>query len=129
MADFSKRTIFFVTDQTPHPTFFSSILFLSTTPLTGMTDTPLHMKCPMTLQAYGRFLKENNFFFITDQTPRPTLPDLFSSQMILCKKELTKTASLAMETRDAGMPNISKSVSSSFKNIIPAVRVLNIFGG
>jgi hypothetical protein len=52
------------------------ILFVSTTlPITGMTGSPLHMQWPVTSQLHDSFLKENNcfVFFITDQTPRPTL--------------------------------------------------------
>jgi hypothetical protein len=55
------------------PPFFPVILFLSTTQLTKMTGSSLHMQMALTTQSHGSFLKENNWFFITDQTPRPSL--------------------------------------------------------
>jgi hypothetical protein len=51
------------------PAFFLIILFLSTTLSTGMTGISLHMHWPLTLQSHGSIIKENNCFFVTDQTP------------------------------------------------------------
>jgi hypothetical protein len=56
--------------------FFPIIIFLSTTPLTGMTSISLHMQWPLTSQFSftGQFSqREQLFFFVTDQTPRPHL--------------------------------------------------------
>jgi hypothetical protein len=36
---------------------------LSTTLLTGVTGSSLHMQWPLTLQSHGSFLKENTFLF------------------------------------------------------------------
>jgi hypothetical protein len=36
-----------------------------------MTGTSLHMQWPLTSQSHGSFLKENNWFLVMDQTPRP----------------------------------------------------------
>jgi hypothetical protein len=44
---------------------------LSTTLSTRMTGISLHMQWPLTSQLHGSFLKEKNWFFITDQTPCP----------------------------------------------------------
>jgi hypothetical protein len=41
--------------------------------LTGMTGISLHMQWPLTSQLHGIALKENNWLFITDQTPRPVM--------------------------------------------------------
>jgi hypothetical protein len=49
------------------PPFFPIILFWSTTLLTGMTGISLQMQWPLT---HSSFLKWNNWFFVTDQTPR-----------------------------------------------------------
>jgi hypothetical protein len=53
------------------PTFFSDYSFCVRNPLTGMTGSSLHMQWPLTSQLQGSFLKENNCFFVTDQTPYP----------------------------------------------------------
>jgi hypothetical protein len=50
------------------PPFFPIILFLSTTLSTGITCISLHKKWPLNSQSHGSNLKENNWFFITDQT-------------------------------------------------------------
>jgi hypothetical protein len=39
--------------------------------LTGMTSISLHMQWPLTSQSQVSSLKENNWFFVTDQTPCP----------------------------------------------------------
>jgi hypothetical protein len=51
------------------PPFFTIIIFLSTTLLTRMTSVCLHMQWPLTSQPHGSFLKENNWFFVTYETP------------------------------------------------------------
>jgi hypothetical protein len=55
------------------PSIFLIILSFSTNLLTRMTSSPCTCNglC-MTSQSRGSFLKENNCFFITDQTPRPS---------------------------------------------------------
>jgi hypothetical protein len=53
------------------PPFFLIILFGSTTLLTGMTGNSLHMQWPLTSQLHGSVSEENNWFFVTDQTPCP----------------------------------------------------------
>jgi hypothetical protein len=50
---------------------FFDYFFLSTTLLTRMTGISFHMQWPLTSQSNGSFLKENNWFFITDKFPRP----------------------------------------------------------
>jgi hypothetical protein len=52
------------------PSIFPVILFLSTTLLTGMTGSSLHVQWPLTSQSHGSFLKENNCF-VMYQTPHP----------------------------------------------------------
>jgi hypothetical protein len=55
----------------PHP--WTSIFFnyfLCPPWLTRKTGILLHMQWPLTSQSHDSFLKENNWFFVTDQTPR-----------------------------------------------------------
>jgi hypothetical protein len=43
--------------------------------LTGMTGISLHMQWPLTSQLHGSVSqREQLFFFVTDQTPRPKQP-------------------------------------------------------
>jgi hypothetical protein len=59
------------------PPFFKKIItYLSTTLLTRMTSVSLHVQWPLASQLHGSILKENNCFFITDQTPSNHLPVL-----------------------------------------------------
>jgi hypothetical protein len=44
-----------------------------------MTGISLHVQWPLTFQSRGSFLKENNWFFITDQTSRPLSNLVFST--------------------------------------------------
>jgi hypothetical protein len=44
------------------------ILFVSSTLLTGMTGISLHLQWPLASLPHGSFLKENNWFFVMDQT-------------------------------------------------------------
>jgi hypothetical protein len=46
---------------------------LSTTLLTGMTGISLHLQWSLASQPHGSFLKENDCFFVTDQTRRPII--------------------------------------------------------
>jgi hypothetical protein len=62
--------------------FYSCVL--STTLVTGMTGISLHMQWPLTSQLHGSFLKENNLFFVMNQTPRPL-------NHILCVSSLLET--------------------------------------
>jgi hypothetical protein len=59
---------------------------LSTLLLTGMAGISLHMQWPLTSHSHGRFLKENNCFFVTDQTPCPyqtrSLPAQFNCLIV-----------------------------------------------
>jgi hypothetical protein len=57
---------------------FSNYSFWSTTLLTGMTGISLHMHWPLTSQLHGSVSqREQLFFFVTDQTPRPQITELF----------------------------------------------------
>jgi hypothetical protein len=38
-----------------------------------MTSTSLHVQWPLTSQLHDNFLKENNCFFVTDQTPHTVI--------------------------------------------------------
>jgi hypothetical protein len=53
----------------PWPSFVSYYAFLVHHPVTGMTGISLHMQWPLTSQLHDSFLKENNCFVVTDQTP------------------------------------------------------------
>jgi hypothetical protein len=74
----------------PPPSIFLIILFVSTTLLTRMTGSYLHMQWPLTSQSHGSFLKEINCFFVTDQTPRPGFKKFYPSTHFLPKSGLTK---------------------------------------
>jgi hypothetical protein len=44
------------------------------------TSNSLHIQWPLTSQLHGSFLKENNWFLITDQTPNPYLTRSLSAR-------------------------------------------------
>jgi hypothetical protein len=59
------------------PPFFTLIVLVSTTLLTGMTGISLQMQWPLTSQLHGCFLKESNWLFVTDQTPQVMIFNFF----------------------------------------------------
>jgi hypothetical protein len=75
---------------------------VSTTLLTGMTGISLHMQWPLTSQLHGSFLKENNSFFVMDQTPHPTYVNVAFWKVIRmvffpCENISTQPRTLFME--------------------------------
>jgi hypothetical protein len=67
----------------PRPTICN--LLKSTTLSTGMTGISLHMQWPLTTQLRGSILKENNWFFVMDQSPlTPSTLCLFITSRAQC---------------------------------------------
>jgi hypothetical protein len=88
------------------PTFFPIIIFESTTLVTGMTGISLHMQLRSRMAVS---LKENNWFFITNQTPHPYLtsprPVQFNTKLLCVTKNL-------LASRDSNPNQLPRAVST-----------------
>jgi hypothetical protein len=96
-----------------------------------MTSISLHMQWPLTSQCMAVSLKENNWFFVTDQTPCPyltrSLPPQFQhrctewSTVWVLTKPLIGEEILPGQGLNPGLPNDTPALYPLLHKLMPMV--------